>query len=230
MATTVDILEARDPRLKRHRVHDSRSRSFQIARSATKRPQDQPAVKYERKVPIWDQGEVGCCTADAMLGMLCTGTFYRKSHVFTQADCYALYRAETRLDEREIPGIWEPDDTGSAFLYAAKAAAKFGYIRSYQTAFGLTAACAALQVKPLNFGTVWYEAMMEPTKDGELKPRGEDYGGHEYIIDEWDPKRQRLWMTNHWTKDWGINGRAWMSLSTADLLLRRQGDVGTVSI
>jgi len=231
--TRIELIPSQHRVLNRHIVHDPRSWEHQVRRGVTAIPTT--GVHHMRHAPVWDQGEVGCCTCDAMLGMLMTGPFMaerkklnKPQFDFTQKDCLDLYRVETRLDNREIPGSWEPDDTGSSFLYAATAAKKMKLVNRYVWAFTVAQALTLLLERPLNMGTYWYEDMMEPNIKLGLRARGDMVGGHEYVIDEWDPKKQRVWMQNSWTDSWGIHGRMWMSLGTFGTLLKRDGDIGTV--
>ena len=49
-------------------------------------------------------------------------------------------------------------------------------------------------------------------------------GGHEYVVDGWDPKTQRVHMTNSWGADWGVAGGATIDWADFQWLLKQQGD------
>jgi hypothetical protein len=122
-----------DRRLGRHVVHDEASWNYAlpdvIAYGNARLPR---AVQHARVIPVLDQGEVGSCTANALLGCLGTEPFASMLRdrdyapvdlsTFDEALALAVYHDETILDEREIPGVYPPDDTGSAGLYAMKVA------------------------------------------------------------------------------------------------------------
>src|SRR5690348_7750974 len=63
-----------------------------------------------------------------------------------------VYHDETVLDEREIPGVYPPDDTGSAGIYAMKVARQRGWIRAYRHGFSFSSTIAALVNGPIKIG------------------------------------------------------------------------------
>jgi hypothetical protein len=66
--------DARDPRLGRHVVHDSRSRRFA---GAGARSEDSPqVVRHTVHIPVIDQGDVGSCTGHAGTNALASGDFW----------------------------------------------------------------------------------------------------------------------------------------------------------
>lgn len=219
----VRLIESRDPRLRRHVVHDRRSRQYALPAASVPRKQ----IAWPRRGPVLDQGEVGSCTANAAVGLLMTVPFDR-GRQFTEADAQQLYREETHLDDREIPGHWEPDDTGSAGIYAMKALKARGWIKSYHHAFSVSAALAALVNGPIAVGSVWLNSMMEPARGtGVLtvdSRSGED-GGHEYVVDGWNPYTGMVRMTNSWSESWGHDGSAFIAYKDFAWLLAQQGDV-----
>lgn len=216
----VHVYEPTDPRLKRHVIHDRRSRNYAL--KSTQVPKK--LIAWPRVGPILDQGEIGSCTANAALGVLMSHPF-TKGLTYTEADAVQLYREETRLDNRDIPGQYEPDDTGSSGLWAMKALKARGLITGYRHAFAVTTALAALANGPLAVGTIWLKSMYEP-RAGVIKvdKRSGVDGGHEWVADAWDP-RGYVRLSNSWGEGWGDHGSAWLSYADFSWLLQQQGDV-----
>jgi hypothetical protein len=213
-------------RLGRHVNHDPRSRAyaFRAPRSAT-----YPAVKHARHIPVFDQGDLGSCTGNAAVGCTGTGSFYaplegaRLGFTWDEAGAVACYEAATAIDP--YPGTYPPDDTGSDGTSVATALKNAGMISGYTHALTFDAAMAALQAGPVIFGLDWYENMFTPGADGTLKVAGSLAGGHEIVLDEWDPNTARVGLTNSWASDWGLGGRAYIQLADFKKLLARDGDV-----
>ncbi|WP_322769571.1 hypothetical protein [Frankia sp. Cr1] len=222
----IDILPetAANPcRLGRHREHDPRSLAYAVAGLPHGALQ---SIRWTRRCPVFDQGSIGSCTGQAAAGWLGTDTATRKGDPgIVEDDALALYEAATRLDNVYPPGQYPPDDTGSTGLGVAKALRAQGEITRYRHAFGLRAALTALQRGPILFGTIWRAAMFTPDPDGRIYPAGTPAGGHEYLIDEVDVARGRIWLTNSWGPSWGVAGRAYLTWDDARLLLVWEGDV-----
>lgn len=211
-------------RFGRHIHHDPRSRRYPY-RSA---PTAIKAVRHLRHAPIWDQGQTGSCTGQAALGCLTTGPFYptvaaQTRFPLTEHGAIAVYSAATRLDN--INGEYPPDDTGSSGLAAAKALKAAGLISGYQHTFTLADALTALQAVPLICGTVWRANMGDPSPEGLVSVEGRELGGHEYVIDEYDPVRGWVGCTNSWGVTFGLAGRFYIQAEDLGDLLRDGGDV-----
>ena len=122
-------------RLGRHVQHDPRSLAYRVGRTA-----EPKTVRWERRIPIFDQGNLGSCTINAQLGVLGTDPFYDLLPADVQTALHSpdvqqrlvqpLYREETKLDP--FDGAWEPDDTGSDGLSAAKVAKAHGWCSGYK--------------------------------------------------------------------------------------------------
>lgn len=206
--------------LGRLQEHDVRSRAFGLAeRVVAELPA--VAIRWQRHGPLFSQ-DVGCCTACAALGLMMTGPFSTGA-VYTLADAHAFYTAETRLDG--IRGVWPPDDTGSSGLAAMKTLRKWGLISAYYHAFSPRVAVAALARGPIAVGTVWLESMFTPRNGRIVVERSSPVaGGHEYVIDGWDPARGEVHMTNSWGGDWGEAGGATLAYEDLAWLLAQGGD------
>lgn len=210
-----------DMRLGRYKRHDPASRGFDLASQVAPRlPTER--IEWQRTGPIFDQ-DIGCCTACAALGLLMTEPF-SNGRTYTLADAHALYSEETRIDG--FRGVWPPDDTGSSGLAAMKALKRRGLIAGYRHAFSPTVAVAALAQGPIAVGTVWLRSMFQPVGGRIIvDQRSPVEGGHEYVVDAWDPAPRRVRVTNSWSEDWGISGSAWLDLDSFAWLLRQGGDV-----
>jgi hypothetical protein len=136
-----------------------------------------------------------------------------------------LYSDATVIDEWE--GSYPPDDTGSSGLAIAKVLKGRGWISGYQHTFTFDDMKAALQNGPVLLGINWYNNFYDPSYDGELTVASDDSvaGGHEIVVDEIDVENKRIWITNSWGENWGVDGRAWFSWETMERLLHEDGDV-----
>lgn len=227
----VHIYQPTDPRLGRHIVHDSRSREFARFTSVPKLPTT--PVDHKRGCPVWDQNDIGSCTANAALGVLVTGPYWAAlAKSYTESDAVQLYREETRLDDSLIPGQYEPDDTGSYFLASAKALRNRGVIAGYRHTFSLAGLLAGLSAKPASVGVGWYDSMFKPDSSGivTISPGAQIAGGHQVCFDGHDPTRKLARFTNSWGAGWGDHGRAWISWSDLDRLLHEGGDAGSYTL
>lgn len=218
-----------DPRLGRNQNHDSISRLFAFPTEGLQIVD----VFHERHIPIFDQGNLGACVANASNGCRGTGKFYKYLKANTKFPLTAdgnleLYRALTRSDP--FPGFWESDDTGSDGLTAGKVLTEVGDIPGYLHAFSLEAALKALSDRPLITGTYWYDDMFDPNAEGLVNPTGSIAGGHEFIVDEYRSDRGWVGFTNSWSRNWGLNGRFYLEAEKWETLLNQDGDVTIFSL
>ncbi len=208
-------------RLGRHVEHDPRSKAF----SLTHPPIIQPAT-WTRFGDIFNQGNIGSCTGNAMAGCLNTSPFFKLGGariLLQEREAVALYSIATQLDQ--IRGHYPPDDTGSSGLAVAKAAMKLGYIKAYHHAFGLQAVLAALGHGPGILGIPWYEGFDNPIgPHGELRISGAVRGGHEVQLSEINVSKRMVRGPNSWGNTWADKGYFTMSFDTLGALLSQDGD------
>ena len=205
--------------LGRHQEHDPRSLDYPAARAVAVHD-----IMWAYHGQILDQGDIGSCTGNSAVEVLMTGPYY--DHIqktFVEKDALAVYEKATRLDR--IPGVYPPTDTGSSGLAVMKACKGFGWITSYQHAFGIDHAMTALMLGPVITGVTWYEKMFTPDKDGTVHPGGKVAGGHEFTVVGYDSGREAVRCLNHWTADWGDGGYFWLKTADWDGLLKDGGDV-----
>lgn len=225
--------------LGRHIHHDPRSRRFPYIRGAAL---SVPTVMHPRNIPIFDQGDMGRCTAEASLGILghtpyweslcqAVGTSHPTGagpYSFDVEGRVALYHDITGNDP--FDGQWPPDDTGSDGLSAAKTLQAAGIIPGYQHTFSAADALAALKDFPLLVGTNWSESMFYPNPQGLVRydPRGV-VGGHEWIVDQATGDTGMVGGTTSWGTSFGKNGRFYLSVLDFARLLADDGDVIVLS-
>jgi hypothetical protein len=222
-------IPSRDPRLKRHVLHDSESWRYQPDLTGlTLQPFD-----WEPTADPLDQGGAGACTAGASLTDLRLGPFNVPAIAaavatafggFTQAGIYSLYSAEETLDG---DGPYPPNDNGSTGLTAAKVLRAKGVITGWTQTFSMEAALTAGQRQPYLNGTLWFNSMFDPTAEGiiTVDPASGLAGGHEWVVISYDPVRGLVGCLNDWGR-WGLNGtgKFYMPAEKYGYLLARQGD------
>lgn len=224
--TVVQLAETKvdGKRLGRHVEHDPRSRDYAYQPATT----TLVAVVHHRYGSIFDQGEIGSCTGNAAAGAKNTAPIYHTDeHTLTEKGALELYELATILDG--ITGQYPPNDTGSSGLAVAKAAKQAGMIASYQHAFDMTAALAALQAGPVITGVPWYEGFDTPNAEGLVEISGQIRGGHEFVVRGYQPATSPgdslVIADNSWGTSWGSSGHFYFTVDTWQKLLDQQGDV-----
>ena len=207
-------------KLGRHVEHDERSRAWAVAEDVAAIR----SVSWTRRAPIFDQGDLGSCTGNAMAGAVGTDSAEGEGvATLTEDDAVNLYSLATHLDR--IPGVWPPEDTGSSGLAVAKAAKKAGLIHSYRHAFSLHAALTALQHGPVIVGMAWLTGCDNPDPSGLVRYDGAVRGGHEIELLACYVDAQTVTFANSWGEGWGAAGYFSMSFDDFDRALADGGDV-----
>lgn len=221
-------------RLGRHVEHDPRSLRYAhgvLPESAVK------PVQWRRRVPVFDQGQLGSCTGNAAAGVLATDsaagpgvttvTVNGTVRPVDETLAVDLYKLATSLDS--VPGQYPPDDTGSSGLAVAKAAKQLGYIRGYGHALSPPGLLHALQTAPVIVGAPWFSGFDQPDQDGIVFPLGQIRGGHEFLVRGYEHGATEhdsyLLADNSWGTSWGVRGSFRFSVSTWRVLAANQGDI-----
>lgn len=213
--------------LGRNLNHDPRSLRFPFKASSVVLTD----AVHTSHIPILDQGNLGSCTGNAIVGTLGCSPYYEtlsdsQQLMLTENLAVKLYSTATGLDP--FPGVYPPTDTGSDGLSVAKAAKDAGYISGYTHAFSLNDALAALVLGPVIIGINWYEGFDNPDGTGRIAVGGQVRGGHEVCLWRIEAANKRVWLKNSWSADWGIDGTAWFSFDDFGRLLNEDGDCTVV--
>jgi len=192
-------------------AEDKRDIKFRLRRGTSKRTE-----RYWRDTRWWgNQGQTPHCVGYAWAHWLINSPILN----FVNPD--GLYSLATMVDE------WEDDgEQGTSVRAGAKILQRIGLIRAYNWCWDVnTLAATLLEEGPVVVGTNWYEGMMVPDKKGYLRVSGQVYGGHAYLLTGYSSKYKRFRMKNSWGRDWGRQGRAYITNSDMDKLIAQNGEV-----
>lgn len=212
-------------RLGRHQRHDPRNDLYlyQASPAATIR-----SITWPRHGPIFDQGQLGSCTANAIIGAVQCDPLYNalpNGHpALTENYCVDVYEEETRTDP--YPGQYPPDDTGSDGTTACQTAKHRGLISGYTHCTTLAGMLAALQTGPVIAGYDWWSSFDTPGLNATItiNPGAYVRGGHETLIRGADTTRELLLADNSWGTSWGDSGSFRIPWTVMDRLLSAGGD------
>lgn len=206
---TFDRLEYTDPRS---------LRGFPITAlfSANLKPRS-----YTWTLKLWlDQGREGACT-----GFATSHELAAKPKVVPGVDnqtAQALYKMAQTLDE------WPGESySGSSVTGAMKAAQTAGFYNAYRWAAGVEDLAVAVSRKgPAILGVDWFASMFNAGEDGFLRitQGARPVGGHAILCVGFSVKRQAFRLHNSWGKDFGDNGRAWISCEDMNTLFQSGGE------
>lgn len=200
--------------LGRHVAHDERSRAFPAMGAA-----ELQTVRHARRVPIFNQGELGSCTGNAAVGCLSTDPYGLDGD---EDLAIAVYSEATKLDR--IRGVFPPNDTGSSGLAVMKALKNRGTIAAYHHAFGIDHVLAALVLRPGITGITWLTGCDNPDSDGVVSYSGDVRGGHEVELVGLDKEAHLVWFANSWGEDFGLDGYFAMTWADYAAALSNHGD------
>lgn len=219
-------------RLGRHIRFDERSRHYRVVLDNT--PTDLRNMLWDRQLPPLNQGHLGSCTGNAVVGLLATRPNDRdhplddESCAFEDIDsaqdlAIDLYSRATEIDQYQ--GHYPPTDTGSSVLSAMKAARQAGLIREYRWCFDLNDVLRTLShVGPVAIGIHWYSGFDSPDSSGLIKVRGRVRGGHAVELLGIDVEKKVVFGVNSWGSRWGNRGRFCMSYADLGRLLKERGE------
>lgn len=167
-----------------------------------------------------DQGATGTCVGHAWAHWIEDGPI---THVGT-IDPFDIYREACQRD------VWPENDSGDLnFGTSVRAAAKYlleiTRITEYRWAWDFdTVAQALLNTGPVVIGSWWYESMFRPDEDAVVTIDGSRVGGHAYLLNGINTKKEVVRLKNSWGRNWGKGGHAYLSFEDIERLIREQGE------
>jgi hypothetical protein len=197
-----------------------------------------------------DQGQLGSCTANALVGALNSAPnlgapvvterrilqvrFSPGSTVpRTETDAVDLYGLETRMEGQPYP----PNDPGGSGIMVCRAAQSLGWIKDYAHTYSMQHALMALTLRPVIMGTPWYDSFDQPDAEGlvAISPNAGIRGGHEILAVGISIPRRLVYFCNSWGTTYGValpeaglaGGSFSMSFDTFEALLASEngGDI-----
>jgi hypothetical protein len=167
-----------------------------------------------------DQGYTPQCVAYAWTHWLVAGPVKHPERGLPPGDPADLYYMAQRVDE------WAGTDyDGTSVRAGAKVLQAHGAISNYYWAMNVKELIyAVLEMGPVVVGTLWFENMSQPSRNGYCRPTGAVEGGHAYLISGVNLKRNRFRIKNSWGLNWGRKGRAFINIGDMAKLLAWDGE------
>ncbi len=131
-----------------------------------------------------------------------------------------MYHEAQRIDE------WPGEDyAGTSVRAGAKVLQERGHISEYIWAFDVeTVRGYVLMRGPVMLGTLWYDGMMQPDKNGWVYRTGNMVGGHAYLACGYSSKRNAFRCVNSWGLHWGQRGKFWLHRDELAALMQQGGE------
>lgn len=199
---------------------DERSRNF-ATRSILPSTARFKRVWTTRKDPL-NQEQDGHC-----VGFACAAELAAKpaSYAVQDSTGHKIFSAAQSIDRSEGRNYAD----GATVLAGMKACQRGGYFSKYGWCFGIDDVINWIVRKgPVILGINWYTSMFDPDSNGRLSISGEVAGGHAIMANGFWPSAPHLddvlVLTNSWGKNWGINGRAYISVEDLNRLLKEDGE------
>lgn len=209
------------PKLDVHFFKDSRSRDYGV-RGLVGRTARFKRVWTTRKEPL-DQGREGAC-----VGFACAGELAARptSYEVTDSTGLKIYAAARSVDASEGRNYAD----GATVLAGMKACQRAKYFTKYGWCFGIDDTINwIIRRGPVVLGINWYESMYETTKQGLIMVDGPIAGGHAIMANGFWPAHPTfgdiLVLTNSWGRGWGLGGRGYLPIESAQRLLSEDGEV-----
>lgn len=211
-------------RMGRHQVHDW---LLPERRAVVNHLEPIRSVDHKELQDPFNQGNIGSCTMNAGYGTLVTAPFATKPMAITQGTIQDGYRLETRIDDSQIPGHWEPTDTGSTGAWSMIVLQQLGLIADWQHTTDMASALRLLNRGSISGGFTWWNSFFTPDKTGTLVlDQSEGIGGgHQIAITANDVDGKRVRLRQSWGLDWGLRGHAWIPYSVLSDLMDDGGDI-----
>lgn len=170
-----------------------------------------------------DQGYTPQCVGYSWVHWLAEGPITQKGSRINgkfPIDPSFVYHEAQKID------YWPGEDyDGTSVRAGAQILQREGFIGSYYWAWDVqTIISALLSTGPLVVGTSWYFDMFFPDENGLITATDVNMGGHAYLLDGINIKKQLIRIKNSWGRSWGKNGFAYISFDDMDKLIKENGE------
>lgn len=167
-----------------------------------------------------NQANLPWCVAFSFLHYLADGPVTHKGRPQPLVSPADLYRTAQENDEWDGTAY-----AGTSVRAGAKVLQSLGYVSSYWWGWDVaTVVDALLSLGPVVVGTNWYSGMFDVDEKGLIGVNGRLSGGHAYVLNGVNRKRELVRLKNSWGKDWGNGGMAWLSFEDLGRLLSEDGE------
>lgn len=139
----------------------------------------------------------------------------------------AIVNPQQLYVEAQTVDQWPGEDyDGTSVRAGAKILQRRGLISEYRWARSVEDVIDALLMEgPLVVGTWWYDSMFTPEPEtGLIRVEGDAAGGHAYLLNGVNVKRETFRLKNSWGREWGEGGCASITFDDFDRLLGEQGE------
>jgi hypothetical protein len=190
---------------------DDRDRRYQIKRQ-----------KSDRKYRFWYDNR---WWGDQLVTPHCVG--FSWTHWLTNVpvvsylDPDGIYHLAQQNDE------WKGTNyDGTSVRAGAKVLKMLGLIERYEWCWDLDRLVETLLEKgPVVVGTDWTRGMDNPDSKGMIHATGRNLGGHAYLLTGVSLARETFRIKNSWGREWGKDGRAYISFEDMEKLIKAEGEV-----
>jgi hypothetical protein len=201
---------------------DDRDKNYLIANSPLYATSSLTSRYWDDEQWWGNQGSTSQCVAYAWTHWLEDGPILQPSTPQPIVNPAIVYNQAQKIDE------WPGENyNGTSVRAGAKVLQAQGFILNYLWAFNLTHLVnTVLNVGPVVVGTRWYRNMFYPNKKtGLITATGPLAGAHAYIINGVDTKKRLFRIKNSWGRNWGLQGRAFISFDNMNSLIKLRGEV-----
>lgn len=200
---------------------DPRNKNFAFSTVSATRP---PIPQKDWWADGWwgNQGSTPYCCAYSWVHVLEDGPVVQDA---IQGRSVPLFTPDKFYKQCKLIDGLPASSDGTTILAGAQVAKKFGLISEYRWANTVDEVVDALLIfGPVIAGTHWYDGM-NAESDGTMRIRGRLQGGHAYVLNGVDTKKQVIRVKNSYGKTWGKQGYGYLSFESLDKLLKDGGEI-----